>query len=106
MGERFEEAAARKAKEKPCDWCRKPSVIECTLCGLKNVHHFCQNEMVPILAVDMALRLCIECAQKETPGICEELDAAQVDKLLEDNNVKRKFRTLAEKKKYLLSLCK
>ena len=76
--ERLAEEAARKAKEKPCDWCRKPSVIECTLCGLKNVHHFCQNEMVPILAVNMALRLCIECAQKETPGICEALDASQV----------------------------
>ncbi|KAL3908578.1 MAG: hypothetical protein SGPRY_009740, partial [Prymnesium sp.] len=56
--ERMDEAAAPMAKEKPCDWCRQASVIGCTLCGLKNVHHFCQNEMVPVLVVNMALRLC------------------------------------------------
>ncbi|KAL3918325.1 MAG: hypothetical protein SGPRY_006057, partial [Prymnesium sp.] len=50
--------------------------------------------MVPVLAVNMALRLCIECAQKETPAICEALDTAQ------DNNEQRKLRSLAEKKKH------
>ena len=29
-----------------------------------------------------------------------------MDKLLEENNVKRKFRTLMEKKKHLMSMCK
>ncbi|KAL3899016.1 MAG: hypothetical protein SGPRY_012722 [Prymnesium sp.] len=112
----FEGALPPRKKTNPASWAAKlldgdratgrRGIIECTLCGLKNVNHFCQNEMVPILSVNMALRLCIECAQKETPGICAALDA-QVDELLEDNNVKRKFRTLASgKEKYFLSLCR
>ncbi|KAL3913227.1 MAG: hypothetical protein SGPRY_008060 [Prymnesium sp.] len=64
------------------------------------------NEMVPVLRTNTSLRLCIECAKTETPGILSQLEASQVDELLWQKKVKRSFRSLAEKKKHLLSLCR
>ncbi|KAL3908237.1 MAG: hypothetical protein SGPRY_009880, partial [Prymnesium sp.] len=59
--ERLEAEAERLNKEKPT----------------KTVHHFCMNDMVPVLRTDMSLRLCIECAKTETPGILAQLEASQ-----------------------------
>ena len=47
--ERLEAEAERLSREKPCDWCGHPATVDCTICGNKTVHHFCMNEMVPVL---------------------------------------------------------
>ncbi|KAL3924296.1 MAG: hypothetical protein SGPRY_003957, partial [Prymnesium sp.] len=79
--ERLEAEAERLSREKPCDWCRQAATVDCTLCGNKTVHHFCMNEMVPVLRTGMSLRLCIECAKTETPGILAQLVTSQVQLL-------------------------
>ncbi|KAL3911226.1 MAG: hypothetical protein SGPRY_008774, partial [Prymnesium sp.] len=64
-----------------------------------------RDKLVEWMRGDIALRMATDALAlatidrrayqpKKTPGICEALDTAQVDKLLEDNNVKRKFRSV------------
>ncbi|KAL3932799.1 MAG: hypothetical protein SGPRY_000556 [Prymnesium sp.] len=71
--------AERLSKEKPCDWCGQAS-IDRRLHPLRHqdgaslLH---ERDMVPVLRTNMSLRLCIECAKTETPGILAQLEASQ-----------------------------
>ncbi|KAL3920861.1 MAG: hypothetical protein SGPRY_005102 [Prymnesium sp.] len=102
--ERLDAIVAQRQNMAPCDYCGNLSSIVCMLCGVRHLHHFCQNEKVPVFQSSIEYHLCQTCAKDEVP-ILAQMNTDSVDKPLSDLDVHDNFRNLPAKKNFLAARC-